>query len=61
MIRVTLVPDHENPQNSIDLWQEGGAHWAAGTVLDALLSDKKYDRIIIDPNSEFVPSFHSKQ
>jgi hypothetical protein len=51
MIKVSLVKG----DNILHIWQEGGINWAAGTVVDALQSDKDYDKIIIDPKAE-VPS-----
>jgi hypothetical protein len=48
MIKVTL---EQADGKFVELWQEGGVHWAAGTVLDALTSDAPPERIIVEANA----------
>jgi hypothetical protein len=45
MIKITL---EGRDGASVELWQDGGVHWAAGTVLDALTSETPPKRIIVD-------------
>jgi len=52
MIKITV---EKASGHTFELWQEGGVHWAAGTVLDALLSEEPTSRITIDPHAEHPP------